>query len=314
MKKEVKYYFGIVCCLLLLFVMSTCKPHKIDDVGSQNVTILTPQSGSLQGYTQTFAWSKVDGAVSYQLIIQAVSADTALVDTIVINNSNTFVYTLDPGDYEWKINARNGISHTAFTSSTFTILVQPLEISTVLLTLPVNQGYSKDSITHLYWHHLYGETGYEIQVNTANSFTGSLYKDTTSTTTDCKIPLKNQGFYYWRVRAYNSTDTSLWSTVYSFTYDTIPPALVVQTKPLNNTTDLNTTTGNLEWQSLGADAASYNIYIKYGSTSSENKVSSSVDSYPYVGLSSDTVFWRVEAVDPSGNVGPQSSEWEFVIQ
>lgn len=301
-----------IALLTLSFLFHACKPKKQYDLSGQQVTIIAPIAATLQGYTQTLSWARLEDAVSYRSIFSPANApDSIVLDTVIINNSQSFSYTFKPGDYHWKIKASNGISSTGFSFTTFSIAINELNEDAPVLLFPKNSGYSNDT-TLLTWRALYQDVdGYQVQINSEASFEGTMLKDVNSDTTFYAFKPVLQDAHYWRVRGYTASDTSQWSTVYAFTYDTIAPAQPILSAPSDGSTGV-AQTGSLSWDVV-TDAATYNLYITYG-TAAEKKISTLANSYNFSGNSGETVSWKVEAVDAAGNVSAVSDTWTFTIQ
>jgi hypothetical protein len=78
----------------------------------------------------------------------------------------------------------------------------------------------------LSWYASGGAETYQLQVSTISDFSSTVFDQSGITTTSTSVTgLSNASFYYWRVRATNSTmGTSNWSTVWNFT-TTLPAAV-----------------------------------------------------------------------------------------
>ncbi|HSZ72659.1 MAG TPA: hypothetical protein VK750_08275 [Cytophagaceae bacterium] len=316
MRQKNKYYVCIACVLTAWWMVTMCKPKVEHDISSQTVTLTSPTAPSIVGYTQTFKWDKVDGAVTYQLIIASPSFETVpdsiYLDTVVYVNQ--FTFTVGPGNYEWKVNARNGSSKTIYTSAKFTMNISPINALPVILSEPVNEGYTNADSVDFSWLSLYVIDKYELQLSETADFSGSMIKDTFiySPHLDCKIPLKDETAYYWRVKAIKSDTSSLWSNTRSLTYDTTAPAQVVLSSPLDSAVNV-AAVGNLEWTSLSlSNDITYNVTVSYGdSTVTIPKVAT--NSYAYSAKAGQKITWKVQAEDLAGNLGQYSNTWFFTV-
>ncbi len=314
MKKKVNHYIRIGFMLCIICIVS-CKSVLEEDIEGQKVSINAPNAPFLNEYTQTFWWNAMDGVTQYE--VQLVRGSFDHIQNLVLDSITTgtkLSYTLIPGDYEWRIRGINGGYKSEYNGSKFTMLVSDIKNQYVLLTSPANTGYSNASPLMLTWATMYGADRYQIQVDKNNAFTTSMSVNTYTPATSYAFSPAEETVFYWRVRVFNNnSDSSLWSSVNSFTYDVTAPDKVVLTSPANNLTDLNTTTGTLKWTSLGT-GIKYIVYTQYDSGVETQTSPISANSYGYTGTDGQTVKWRVQAVDQAGNKGVISDLWQFKIQ
>jgi hypothetical protein len=318
MKKKNKNKDPFIGCWILLasiLLLAGCSNIIEQDLSSKKVIIDAPTSDSLVNYNQLFWWETVDGALKYQLQIASPNFDT--LQTLVLDTTVTSTkvkYTLAAGRYQWRVRALNGSSQTPYNGSKFKIYPADLNTQYVLLKSPANASYvsTVSTVVPVSWYQI-PVTGitYEVQADQAGTFTGTLILDSRTQTLSANVPITTESAYYWRVRAYKGTDTTLWSSVNSFTYDITPPAQVTLATPTNGAQSLPIT-GNLTWTSLGA-GIQYFVFVTYGSAA-EVQFTSNTNSYSYTGSSGMTVKWRVQAVDLAGNKGTTSDTWSFKIQ
>lgn len=99
------------------------------------------------------------------------------------------------------------------------------------------------SLDTLMWSNVTGATNYEIQLDTSMTFSSPLKVYSTN---NYKVisNLNYNTFYYWRVRALNSRDTSAWSEIYYFVTTLASPKLV---SPYNNEIAVHLN-DSLKWQ------------------------------------------------------------------
>lgn len=89
-------------------------------------------------------------------------------------------------------------------------------IPTPILINPPNGGIVQYPINFI-WHKCTGAISYRIQLSlNVMCDTGHVIKDTTLSDTIYTFNSNNPIFLYWRVRAYGSTSSSLWSNVWHF--------------------------------------------------------------------------------------------------
>jgi hypothetical protein len=314
MKKKRNLSIAWCGILFSLFTVS-CKSVIEEDIEGKKVSINAPTSAQLEEYTQTFWWNAMDGVLNYE--VQLVKGSFDHVQQLVFDSLVTgtkLAYTLAPGDYEWRIRGVNGSYKSDYNGSKFTVLVSELNKQFVLLSSPSNGGYAINSPVVFSWAALFGAETYQIQVDENNTFTTGMTLNTFTPATSYVFSTPSETLYYWRVRACTTTDTSMWSSVNSFTYDVTPPDKVVLTSPANNLTDINTETGTLRWTSLGA-GIKYIVYIQYGSAAETQSQAISTNSIGYTATAAgQTIKWKVQSVDAAGNKGTISDQWQFKVQ
>lgn len=314
-----------VACILSLFLAGTALLSSCDDIieppiSKQQVTLEAPvdqyQSTS---YTINFWWDAVNHALSYHL--QVVSPSFAapgglILDTIV--SSYKFSYTLNPGNYQWRVMAENGSTQTAYSSPrSFNIVAGSIKQQAVQLISPANNFITNQSPYTFQWGSLYGANAYQFEIDTNN------FLNESADVSNQLIPGQQLSFtfpkaqtYQWRVRAQNDTAQAKWSPVYVITYDNIPPAQVTLVAPVNAAT--LSLPVSLQWNPV-ANAVKYKLYV-YQS----DQVTAYNSSFPMVltstgysfnlGSSGNTVYWMVTALDAAGNESPANTKNSFVLQ
>src|SRR5580692_12447235 len=106
------------CLFIYLFLLllagtallSSCDPIIEPSISKSNVILEAPSDQyQSTSYTINFWWDQVDNALSYhlQVVTPTFSSPGSLVlDTIV--KKNTFSFTFNPGNYQWRVMAENG--------------------------------------------------------------------------------------------------------------------------------------------------------------------------------------------------------------
>jgi photosystem II stability/assembly factor-like uncharacterized protein/alpha-tubulin suppressor-like RCC1 family protein len=85
------------------------------------------------------------------------------------------------------------------------------------LISPSNNADDVSFNPQLKWKSIQEANNYRLQVSNSDDFSDFEYNDVLSDTTYSLSNLDYSTTYYWRARAYNYTDTSSWSSVWSFT-------------------------------------------------------------------------------------------------
>lgn len=170
---------------------------------------------------------------------------------------------------------------------------------------PLNQGLNIAVEGICKWYKTTGATKYQLQVSSASSFSTLITDKTVGTVTEASFSgLKYNTIYYWRVRAFNSLDTSAWSEVFSFTTKQIPEPEII--RPLNTFVGLHTT-DSLSWKKvpgaekywlqLSPDTGFSVLLIDSGSITKE---ALTVTNLNY----NKTYYWRIKSFQ-----GSNSSQW-----
>lgn len=316
--KPLSYLFVILTAGMA--ILASCNEIIEPSLSKQQVSMEAPvdqyQSTS---YTINFWWDAVDHALSYHL--QVVSPTFAapgglLLDTVV--HSYRFSYTLNPGNYQWRVMAENGSSQTGWSSArSFIVVAGSIKQQAVQLTSPSNNLITNQSPYTFQWGSLYGATAYQFEVDTNNFANESaIVSNQTIPGQQISFTFPKDQTYQWRIRAQNDTAQALWSPVYTVTYDHTPPGQVTLVAPLTGTT-LSLPVA-LSWNTVPT-AVKYKLYVyqSNGTTiyNSSFPMVLTGTSYSFnLGSSGNTVYWVVTALDASGNESQASAKNSFILQ
>lgn len=296
-----------------------CKAIIEPDISNRKVTIHTPGSGAqLSNYNVGFWWDEMGDAFDYRLQVVSSRFDSAAVlvlDTVV--KTSKFYVNLAPGNYQWRVRAENGSSHTAFAGpNNFTVLYGSLKQQHLQVISPSANLITNQGTVNFSWGTLYGATQYHLQIDTANfADEQHLFLDKSVPSQQFSVILNKDHIYQWRVRAENDTAQSQWTSVYTFTYDHTPPTAVNILQPQDKTTLASPV--SLQWSAV-TDGVKYKLYIYKadGSTLYSNNFPQTLTatSYSFSGTSGETVYWQVSAIDNAGNESTLSSIRSFTTQ
>jgi hypothetical protein len=176
---------------------------------------------------------------------------------------------------------------------------------------PSNGDSTMDRSPNLYWHDLAYAVSYHIQISLTSDF-ANLEQDNTTTASFYTATTLADGTYYWRVRAMNMEAVfSLWSEVWSFEIDNIPPDTPALLSPQSNT-PINDTTPDFYWTAVD-DAAYYDMQLTGGDIGVQRYGSSSPYLTYWEPLFNGTYFWQISAVDRAGNTSAWSETQQFTI-
>lgn len=314
-----RYINILIAFLTGSILLSSCNEFFEPELKNKKVFLTSPGENSQSNrYNQTFRWEQVDEAGNYRLQVATPSFDSIadiLLDTLV--SDTKFAFTLEPGIYEWRVRAENSASSSQYSSRKFTIIESSLASQQVQIVSPGTGTVSNNRNITFKWLSLFGASDYKLQVDSGNfSNEETMLVNTTTTETEYTQVLSRDNIYRWRVKAVNDTSESKWSAVQSFTFDNTPPAKVTLLLPANNTT-VSRPVG-LQWEAVSG-AAKYlvQVYKSDSSTpySSSFPVTVTSASYSFTaGESGETLYWKVCAVDATGNAGPYSDLRSFIVQ
>jgi len=302
-----------------LLVLGSCKDFIEPSIEDKKVFVNAPaDSTQTSTYLQTFWWEEVEDALSYRVQIVTpgfANASRLIMDTLVTGNK--FLYTLDPGVYEWRIRGENGSSSTFYATQMLTVFESNIGSQVLQVKSPANGLLTNLPETEFAWNNLYGAKVYRLQVDT-NNFKDEkvVYLDRTTTALDLKVHFSNDQTYQWRVRAEQDSAVSKWSTVSVIRYDTTPPSVVTLVSPTKGASTASPV--SLQWKAM-ADASSYQLYVYRSDTTTlyhpSFPMTLKVANYSFKeGVFGEVVYWKVRAADLAGNWGAFSELRSFTIQ
>lgn len=212
--------------------------------------------------------------------------------------------------YYWRVRAVNGSVYSPW-SSTWTFETE-LQLVAPVLVSPANTSTNiPQSGTLLTWNNIANATGYEYAYTTDPSFASGVTSGVTGSLSVNTTALLNQSTYYWRVRGYNGSVYSPWSTVWSFTTDLqlVAPVLV---SPADLSTGIAPAGIMLTWNTI-ANASIYEYAYSTDPTFVSGVVSGTTGTTSVntgTLANATTYYWRVRGTD--GNVfSPWSVVWSF---
>lgn len=219
--------------------------------------------------------------------------------------------------YSYRVRAAgNGGTFSSYTntaSATTSPCIKPTT-APILVSLP-NNSYTNNSAPNLSWNPVNNPSVvYEVQIDTTNTFAAPLsFTQTTGGTTVAVAPALANGRYFWRVRARNAAGTGLWSLIWNFTVDTLPPAVPTLIAPVNGLT----TTVSKPTMSWGAVTGANLYRVQLSTDPNFNNpltFERTTTSYiPVNSLSQGLYYWRAAARDQAGNWSAYSTARSYTI-
>jgi len=316
--KPFSYVFLILLAgSILLF---SCDDIIEPSINNSQVQLEAPANQyTSTSYAINFWWDAVDHALSYhlQVVTPSFAAPGNLVlDTVITGNK--FSFTLNPGNYQWRVMAENGSSQTAFTTPrSFSVAATSIKQQSVQLIAPANNYLTNQSPIVFQWSSLYGATQYRFEIDTNNFVNESaVISNTVIPGQQISFSFPKDQIYQWRIRAENDTAQAQWSAINTITYDHTPPGQVSLSAPGDGLTVALPV--SLQWNSV-ATASHYKLYVfESDSTTLYNStfpLAVTTTSYSFnLGTSGSKIYWKVSAVDAAGNEGTASALRSFVLQ
>lgn len=306
--------FGFKLVLLITLIgLISCEEILLEeDISDAEIALVAPADNAQFFSTGiSFAWEKLEDADQYHLQIARPNFESPLqivLDTLV--SSNSFSFQLNVGDYEWRVRGVNSGYETAYKSRSFTIVNnEDFENNTVVLVSPVNNLVTKTISQNMAWQSVIGATSYQFQVLDQDD---NIVNDQVITNSNLNYTFQ-EGTYYWRVRASNGSQQTLYSSR-SLMIDTTKPNTPLLTNPVNASTSLETDV-NFQWTRAALQGSTEidSIYIYKNSALSLLHLKNQSTSPFSTNLESGTYFWYVKAFDQAGNVSNQSTVFSVIV-
>ena len=296
---------------------------------TDQVYLNSPNDDISNAYTrQQFYWYNSRGSKGYILELDTAadfsSPHLRRFTTSADSSSSSdyfsrIVYNMRYGTtYHWRVRSYNSVDTSDWSAA------RTLTTTTKAFLNSPSDNAVGQSVTNLYlsWNNSCGSKGYIIVLDTAPHFSSPLLqsvsatRDSTNTSTSywyrSYSDLHYGTTYYWRVRAYNSADTSNWSDVWNFTtaYNiTTGPTL---TMPANDSVGVDFDAISLVWQAMD-NMQGYHYEVST-SSSFETLVASGNTTLTFTAIlgatPSTNYYWRVRGYNAQGNT-QWSNTWHF---
>lgn len=258
----------------------------------------------------TLDWSAIAGNTGYLYELDTLpdfSSPILLSGTTGANQSQTYVDGLFFNtQYYWRAAAINPVD-TSQWSSTWSFNTS----ASVINYSPDNGAINQNVALNLDWSTTTGNTGYFYNLDTVPEFNSPISDYGSSSINQSQIYVADLYYgtqYYWRAAAKNQSDTSEWSTTWSFTTENqvanYSPANGQTNVSINPFIDWGNITGSSEY--LLAIDTSFNfnsdLYEEFSASMSQSSISGL--------LYGTTYYWRVAAYHSADTSG-WSETWSF---
>jgi hypothetical protein len=277
-----------------------------------NPILVSPNNGATNiPVGQVLDWSHVVGNTGYLYQIDTVSSfsSSLLINgNSSTNSSQTTVNSLRFGtNYFWRVAIKNA-TDTSMWSNVYSFSTT----DAVTLISPSNGATNRPVAQTLDWSSVSGNTGYLYQIDTVPSFNSPLFLDGVTSTNSSQFYVNNLRFgttYYWRAAAKNTSDTSMWSSTFTFqTTDAVTlssPSNGATNRPVSQNLDWSSVTGNTGYLYQIDNDPTFNTSNLFTGTTSTNS------SLANVNLLFGTIYYWRAAAKNSVDTSNWSSAWKF---
>jgi hypothetical protein len=290
---------------------------SIQQNATQPPVLSMPGNGAPnQPVALTLGWSAASGALSYEVQVSTTTdfSTTVLDQSGITGTSQPLTGLSAKMTYYWRANA-TGITLSAWSGTWSFQTIAPWSAPT--LTSPTNGAVSQPVSPLLVWGGVSGAASYTVQVSQNSGFSSTVFSQGGVTGFSQTVgPLSYISSYYWRVNAYDGTSqTSAWSSVWTFSTRLPLPATPVLSSPTTGATGLATSL-TLAWGNATM-ATSYNLQLSADSLFGTTLISQSGLTATTAAVSNlaagTTYYWRVVGVN-AGGPGLWSAAWNFATQ
>jgi len=282
----------------------------------------SPRDITINDTTPSFNWGDVAEATSYALEIR-------YGGSLVLSKTGLTVseYTLEAGEalttqgeYWWKAAAVDAAGNDSWGGDwRFDLDTTPPQVP--FLNSPNNNSNINTTQPYLSWQDVSDRDTFSLQIDTDADFSSpEVYKQNINQSDYYLVPDEalTEGTWYWRVRAVDQAgNASDWSGSWSFIVDTTPPsapsllspidgALTNNYRPTFDWEDVTDPSGVAYWLQIARD-----VYF-FNKEEDRSWIPSSTWTLDR-DLGDNTWYWRVKAVDGTGNESDWSASWVFTI-
>ncbi|MCF8369362.1 MAG: T9SS type A sorting domain-containing protein [Bacteroidales bacterium] len=180
-----------------------------------NVTNVGPANNSTNQMTDlTVEWENISGVFEY--IIELCDDPNFSTPCLFYSDENSFTPQglLFNNTYYWHVKA----AHTQDTSD-FSAVWSFETLNNIDLVSPENGSFTPEIFPTLEWMELSGVGGVEVNYDMDENFTEPVVAHLEGPKNTYKVPfaLQDGMTYFWKIRAYDSGDTTNWSDTWNFT-------------------------------------------------------------------------------------------------
>lgn len=317
---KIKHKLTLIVLAILTF---SCEDILEEDISNDLVEVVYPLDGTIvESNVTVFQWDILDGADDYRVQVYN-NNQFKVFDTLV--NTNTVTLPLIQGTYEWRVRGENSAYESIYSFLNVFDVVESDDLTNqqVVLSAPSASFATNLNTVTLSWNNLTAADHYKVEV--INTTSGNIvFTQDNVTTTNVTLNsshITGDGQYTWKVKAYNTTNST--ETVYStrnFLRDIVVPNQPQNNQPGNNTSQTIGQTVNFSW-TISQDSGIVQSTISYEiQIASDLNFTTIIQSSPSISTSylqsfatAGVYYWRVRAKDAAGNEGAYSSGYKLTI-
>ena len=206
--------------------------------------LVYPDNGSANiSIDPVLIWESVETADSYTIqLSDDADMDDPLIDESGFENTELAVSLDHETEYFWRVRAANIAGESDWSEIwSFTTEIDVPEVP--LLTSPDDGAMDQPVALELAWELTERAETYHLQVSKEYGFSSLFYDNDEITEKTEEIDnLDHQKEYFWRVRASNTTGTSDWSDIWSFSTVEEAPEKPVLVSPLSGAQNISVDT------------------------------------------------------------------------
>lgn len=305
-EKKVNVKLPLKNIVLVVGIMFLCACDDIleRDISMEKIRVLLPvQNSSVRSAEVTFQWEEVAGGRSYRMLLASPSLQRPTkfyLDTIT--TSSSLLLPLQPGDYEWKVQALNAGYKTGFTIQSFEVdSATNLSGAQVRLQNPGQMYFSNSNKINFTWTPVDLADKYLLEIRGSG-----IKKDTIVYTV--KVPvtlLKADGEYRWQVKALNATGI-VSSQIRTFYLDFTAPAEPKLLYPSPDTI-VHSWPVTLRWQPRDQDVMGDSLFLYLSDRQTlvngfpKKLLTSTFQLTSGLSLAPGEYFWTVKSYDRANN-------------
>jgi photosystem II stability/assembly factor-like uncharacterized protein len=301
---------------------SAVRSFTVDTVKPAAPLLSAPAALATVRGTPAYTWSIPSGAKAYIFEYDNDEDFSTPIYTSGELTTNKVTPPLqDPGIYYWHVKVRDAAGNWSVDwSISRRVTIRPVVPVAPALVSPVSSAYTNDTTPNLSWNAVPYAVKYKVQLSKSSIFSDVNIVDSEIVNSpDLNIDVETNGdrVYYWRVCGINSEEVcGSWSTVKSFTVDTVAQAVPVMTSPINGATAVTVIPTMVVKAVSGAKTYEYKFsasesmepIVQTASTTALSYVLPTTKALPF-----GTIYYHVRSVDAAGNASAWSAPYSFVV-
>lgn len=294
---------GAVVTAGLVSVSTPTPAYAVDSPSNLAATVST---------NPVLSWDRVAGATGYDVELSRTAdfTSTSRLGNVVSTNNVRYVPVVQlPTDIVWwRVRAKAGSTLGEYATGFFT----PAAVAAPVMVRPApDVHFRAPEAPYFTWEPVAGATGYVVQTGRDPQFVdpAGIAENKQKTTSAYLTAYPSPGEYFWRVRAELSSGYySAWSDSRPYVVDGLP---AVERVSPDDSFEEKIRDVVLDWAAVPG-AATYELQVSTDIAFANNSTTLKADAKglvstqwsPPATLANDEYYWRVRAVDASGNPSP----------